>query len=481
MKIATIAILALVVLAAQDALSSARSGQSSSSDEISVRDGVYTETQAERGHSLYNQNCMSCHGAALGGGEQAPPLAGGQFIATWDGLTVGDLFDRIRVSMPLDDPGRLSGQEVADISAYILNANGLPPGKNELAHQTELLKAIQIESSVPASPSAATAPPSVAGKSDFTSACRNDLPDPYETVSGWAHLPDGRKWGSTADVSVGPDDTVWVLDSCGADSCVGSDLPPVLAFDPAGKVRKSLGAGMIILPHGLSVDGDGNVWIIDAQPKGGEGQQIFKFSSSGKILMSLHDGTVAGGGANTFDQPTTIAIAANGEFFVGESRFSSGDTPRIGEFSAGGKFVKVWESEGGASGKFKGLHFLALDARGRLFLGDRSNDIEIFDRDGNFITEWNQFGRPSGIFIDQTDTIYVANSGSGDSEGPGHHSECERGIRIGSAETGKVTAFIPEPANEGRTGGTEGLAADREGDVYVVNVDSKSLTKYVKR
>ena len=111
----------------------------------SVWDGVYTADQSKRGAAVYAKECASCHGAELTGGESAPPLTGGAFLSNWNGLTVGDLFERIRQSMPLDDPGRLSRQQDADVLAFILNANEYPAGKAELDKQTEVLKLIKIE------------------------------------------------------------------------------------------------------------------------------------------------------------------------------------------------------------------------------------------------------------------------------------------------------------------------------------------------
>ena len=111
----------------------------------SIWDGIYTEEQATRGKDLYSQECASCHGGELTGGEMAPPLAGGEFLAGWDGLTVGDLFERIRISMPQNNPGSLSGQQNADILAYLLSMNQFPAGETELDRQTEALKQIQFD------------------------------------------------------------------------------------------------------------------------------------------------------------------------------------------------------------------------------------------------------------------------------------------------------------------------------------------------
>jgi S-disulfanyl-L-cysteine oxidoreductase SoxD len=116
----------------------------------SVWEGVYTSAQARRGAELYAANCASCHGTELNGGESAPPLTGGDFLSNWNGLTIGDLFERIRVSMPADRPGRLSREQDADIVAFMLSVGQFPSGTMELEHQTETLKQIRLDASKPA-------------------------------------------------------------------------------------------------------------------------------------------------------------------------------------------------------------------------------------------------------------------------------------------------------------------------------------------
>jgi len=111
----------------------------------SVWDGVFTEEQAKRGSALYQENCASCHGSELTGGEMAPPLSGGEFMAGWDGLTVGDLFERIRISMPQNSPGSLSGQQNSDILAFVFSANKFPSGSAELPKEAGILKTIKFE------------------------------------------------------------------------------------------------------------------------------------------------------------------------------------------------------------------------------------------------------------------------------------------------------------------------------------------------
>jgi len=111
----------------------------------SVWDGVYTAEQAKRGSPLYRQKCATCHGDKMTGGESAPPLAGGQFLSNWNGLTLDVLFERIRLTMPVDNPAAVNRLSKADILAYILSMNRFPSGNAELQYKTELLKEILIE------------------------------------------------------------------------------------------------------------------------------------------------------------------------------------------------------------------------------------------------------------------------------------------------------------------------------------------------
>ncbi len=115
----------------------------------SVWEGVFTADQAKAGQQLYSDECASCHGLALNGGESAPPLAGGEFLSNWNGLTVGDLFDRIRTTMPADRPGHLNREQTANILAHILSVNQFPTGTTPMQTRSELLKQILIEPAKP--------------------------------------------------------------------------------------------------------------------------------------------------------------------------------------------------------------------------------------------------------------------------------------------------------------------------------------------
>jgi mono/diheme cytochrome c family protein len=115
----------------------------------SVWDGVFSAEQARRGQERYAAQCAVCHGDTLAGGESAPPLAGGEFLSNWNGLTVGDLFDRTRATMPQSKPGSLSREANAEIIAFILNSNQFPAGKTDMPQASEVLREIKVEAVKP--------------------------------------------------------------------------------------------------------------------------------------------------------------------------------------------------------------------------------------------------------------------------------------------------------------------------------------------
>ena len=115
----------------------------------SVWDGVYTEAQATRGEALYYQRCGACHGPSLEGGDMTSALVGGVFTSTWNDLPLSDLFERIRITMPLNQPSTLSRQQTADVLSFLLKANKWPAGQNELPRELEPLKDIQIQALKP--------------------------------------------------------------------------------------------------------------------------------------------------------------------------------------------------------------------------------------------------------------------------------------------------------------------------------------------
>jgi sugar lactone lactonase YvrE len=338
----------------------------------------------------------------------------------------------------------------------------------------------------------------------FAQAPVNDRPNPYQTVVGWAKMPEGRAWGSTSAVDIDNDGTsVWVAERCGANSCANSPLDPVLLFDKDGKLVRSFGKGLITSPHGITVDREGNVWVTDCSCTGGgrgrggaaatpptTGHQIFKFSPDGKLLMMLGK---PGGGRDTayFWQPNDVLIAPNGDIFVTEGHASNDNaSARLYKFDKSGKLLKTYGSYGSGPGQLNQPHALAMDSRGRLFVADRANNVlKIFDQDFNLLETWPQFSRISGLYITKGDTLYAADSESGsvtkDANGNPVRTEWKRGIRVGSARTGDVFYFIPDPETDPAilrsTSSAEGVAVDRNGVIYGAEVGQKDLKRYVKK
>jgi DNA-binding beta-propeller fold protein YncE len=301
------------------------------------------------------------------------------------------------------------------------------------------------------------------------------LPNPNSVVTrGWGPLPDGRAWGSTAGVDIGPDGHVWAYDRCGVNTCAGSKVDPILKFDRhTGALLKHFGGGLIVFPHGLHVDRDGNVWVTDGQASkdGTMGHQVIKFDPDGKVLMRLGKaGVPVGSGGGGFNEPNDVITAPNGDIFVADGHSGQnaapppGATGRIMKFRKDGTFVKEWGRLGTGPGEFRTPHALAMDSRGRLFVADRGNHrIQIFDQEGLLLDDWKQFGRVSGLFIDRSDTLYAIDSESSAER----HPDWTTGVRIGTTKEDKVIAFIPPHRTDKPWGAAgEGVAVDPDGNVY---------------
>lgn len=327
-----------------------------------------------------------------------------------------------------------------------------------------------------------------------TRALAQALPNPYRLVDGWAKLPGGRQIGAVGDVDIDVDGRhVWAVLRCDAGTdkfgyeCLESDLDVVVKFAPDGNAVASFGGGMFIWPHGLEVDGQGNVWVTDAAAvertngpnANGRGHQVIKFSPTGEVLLRLGTAGVAGNDRTHFNAPSDVVVAPNGDVFVADGHGVNTNN-RVVKFGSDGRYIKEWGGTGYAPGQFRTMHAIAIDARGRVFVGDRDNNrIQLFDQEGQHLSTWTQFGRPSGIFFDHLDRIIVADSESDDIENPGW----DMGIRIGDAATGAVREFVLYPWADprDRTGnGAEFAVVDHDGNLYGGEPRPRALRKYVR-
>jgi hypothetical protein len=313
-----------------------------------------------------------------------------------------------------------------------------------------------------------------------SSAPRNDLPQPYKTTRDWGQLPPGVKWAAVTAVEPGPGGVIYVIHRCFANSCAGRTEAPILKYDASGKLLKAWGEGMFVFPHGATVDRDGNLWVTDARGDAGKGHQVFKFSPDGQVLMTLGKAGVSRSGPDLFDQPTDVVVAPGGDIFITDSH-RNGKNNRVVRLRKDGTFVREWGKKGSGSGEISEPHTIALDSRGRVFVGDRENNrIQIFDQDGKFIAEWRQFGRPSGITITSDDSIYVTDSESGPDTGAHELPGIKKGIRIGSARDGSVRTFIEDmESTVADHSGAEGLGVDPQGNVYGAVVRRQMLERHV--
>lgn len=311
---------------------------------------------------------------------------------------------------------------------------------------------------------------------------RNDLPRPYTTQRDWGELPAGTQWAAVTAVEPSPDGRyIYVVHRCVNNSCEGRSEPPILQYDYDGNLLASFGAGLFVFPHGAAVDTEGNLWVTDARGNDTIGHQVIKFSPTGTVLMTLGAKAQGGSGPTLLHQPNDVVIdPADGDIFVADSH-RGGLNNRIVHFAADGTFIKEWGSKGSDPGQISEPHSIAMDSQGRLFVADRENNrIQIFSQDGAFIDEWRQFGRPSGLFITPDDTLYVADSESGPDTGANELSGIMKGIRIGSAVDGSVTAFIEdmEPLRDDHSG-AEGVGVDARGNVYGAVVRRQMLERHV--
>jgi peptidylamidoglycolate lyase len=296
----------------------------------------------------------------------------------------------------------------------------------------------------------------------------------YSVVHGWPSLPKGHALGRASGVSVDSHNHVFVFHSYDRDW--SEPLPDdaiagttIAVFDGAtGDLIAEWGKDMFVMPHGLTVDSNDNVWLTDVGR-----HQVFKFSHNGELLLELGENRVPGADSAHFNLPTDVAVLDDGSFFVSDGYGNS----RVLKFSSDGEFEFQWGRKGSKTGDFDLPHGLALDDTGRLYIADRSNSrVQIFDREGSFIGEWtrDRVGRPYGIAVDNSGRVFVVDGGDQPTSPP----DRSRVIRLSSA--GQTETIFGRYGNyDGQFQMGHDLAVGEDGAVYVVDIIGKRVQKFM--
>jgi sugar lactone lactonase YvrE len=279
----------------------------------------------------------------------------------------------------------------------------------------------------------------------------------YQLVENWAQLPTGMQWGVMSAVDIDSHGTIYAFKRSEPGQKAGEMSSMVMVIDPNGKFLRSWGEHMFMSAHGLRVLRDGFIWITDKT-----GDQVFKFSPDGELLMTLGKKGVAGDNDSTdaLNGPSDVVIGKNGDIFVSDGESTN---TRVVKFSKDGKFIKCWGTKGAGPGELNLPHNIAMDSEGRLYVADRTNKrIQVFDQDGKYLDQMTQFGAPAAIFITKEDMLYVVAGAP------------ENRLTIGTKD-GKVLDRVDG------LNAPHWVAVDSNGSVYIAEVAGQALLKYVKK
>ena len=265
----------------------------------------------------------------------------------------------------------------------------------------------------------------------------------WKVSDDWATLPPGVKWGVTSAVTSDASGTIYVI---------RREQTPIFAFSQ-GKLVKQFGEGLYTWPHGIRIDREGYLWTVD-----GQDNVIYKMDlkQNNKIVLTLGKRGVTGESPDTFNRPTDVAFAPNGDFFITDGYGNA----RVARYAKDGRFIKAWGTKGTGPSQFNTPHTIALDSKNRVIVGDRNNSrVQVFDMDGNFIEMWTNLGAPYGMAIAKDDTLYVSDADAG---------------KITVSKNGKILDVIE---NLGRP---HLIALDPSGAIYMADVRAERARKIYK-
>lgn len=298
----------------------------------------------------------------------------------------------------------------------------------------------------------------------------------HEVVSHWPQLPAGHTLGLCAGVSVDAQNRVFVFHRSGRKwsnpfpkEPIAS--PTVSVFDgPTGKLLFSWGANRFIMPHGLTVDHEGMLWLTDVGL-----HQVFRCTPEGKVLLTLGEPQVPGADHTHFNLPTDVAVLPDGSFYVSDGYKNT----RIMKFTAAGKFDFEWGTKGQGNGQFNLPHGIAVDHQGRVIVCDRENErLQIFDAKGTFLAAWKSpvIGKPYGIDVTPDGHIHVIDGGS-----PSLKRE-QRGKALELDAQGHVIDTYGRPGSApGEFQLGHDIAVGPDGAVYVAEGTGARVQKFVRK
>jgi len=267
--------------------------------------------------------------------------------------------------------------------------------------------------------------------------------------NAWKQMPAGWVFGRVSAVSTDAQSNVYVLHR-------NTTIDPVVVFDANGNYLRSWGKGGIGDPHGIRVDRDGNVWVVD------RANAVLKYTSDGKLLQTWGTRGVKGNDDKTFNLPTDISWDSQGNFYVSDGY---GNT-RVVKFDKAGKFVMAWGTPGSGPGQFNTPHSIAFDSKDRCYVSDRENNrIQIFDANGKLIKIWNHLGSTQGIWISPKDEMYILTHRN-NVENITADTLAGRLMKV-DLETGKVIGSMESPGHE--------ITGSPNGDIFVASLTGNVL------
>jgi peptidylamidoglycolate lyase len=296
----------------------------------------------------------------------------------------------------------------------------------------------------------------------------------HQVDPGWPALPEGYELGLCAGVGVDSHNHVFVFHRCGRQWVTPFPTDPIpqatiSVIDGAtGKLLRSWGAGRFVMPHGLTIDHEDNVWLTDVAL-----HQVFKFTNKGDPLLTLGEASHPGSDQAHFNLPTDVAVLRDGSFYVSDGYRNT----RVVKFAADGRYEMEWGTKGNGPGQFNLPHGIAVDGTGRVYVCDRTNSrLQIFDPKGVFLAQWQgpQIGRPYGVDVGPDGHVFLIDGGD-----PAMKAS-ERGKAVELDSAGNVLDTFGSPGKEpGQFQMGHDIAVAPDGAVYVAEGSGQRVQKFI--